>query len=230
MSVKLSVQFINYCNYTVRVIIDDIQIIVIEPHKTAQIEHPQINKITVSVCTNNMKLKNKGKYTLIIDAIYNFKDSTSCTVFSITYEKIRVNSIIYYARLFLTGNVPYTCTEEFSVAHKKQIKRNFLISKFLTFLFIQPFENFPALVILSTVISVAASHFYGWKYFLLLLCILYIFIIALVGIVNILINLIFNKNKIPDKTKEFFSYFESENIKKYYSNSDRIPFMGEIEI
>ena len=226
----MKINFLNCCRYAVSVTIDSDLSVEIQPYCTVSIPCEKSDALNISVKLNTNSQVAKGKYTLVLETKYIFTNISDNDTFSITREKIRVDSDVYYDRLFLSAKKATYFSESHSVSDNEKMKKAYNKSRLIKFLLISPIEE-PGMFIVLLILGIVLSCYWGWKLAVIYFPLAYIFILALQWFTASVFKQILNKGlKIDDETQMFFNYFENEHIMSYYFNPNRTPFLDDIEI
>lgn len=226
----MNINFLNCCRYAVSVAIGSGSPVEIQPHCTVSIPCEKSDTLNISVKLNTNSQVAKGKYTLVLETKYVFTNISDNDTFSITREKVRVGSDVYYDRLFLSAKKATYLSETHSVLDSEKMKKAYNKSRLIKFLLISPIEE-PGMFIVLLILGIVLSCYWGWKLAVIYFPLAYIFLLALQWLTASVFKQILNKGlKIDDETQMFFNCFENEHIMSYYFNPNRTPFLDDIEI
>ena len=224
----MNIEFFNNSNKTVLVSIASKSFTKIEPHNRIFMSCEETKFISVKVCEPSHI--EKGKYVLSIETKYCFDNLNENVIFTITREKIRVGADVYFERLFIIPDKDICFIEEFSVPDAEEMKKLFKKKRRKQILLIRPLEYFTGLVLISLVLFFFALKRIGLIYTILCYMCVYIFMVCLSCIVEWFWNAVFKKVfKAKSEKDKFYNYFDNSFIFNYYSNSNREPFIGEVE-
>ena len=227
----MKINFLNCCRYAVSVTIGSGLSVEIQPHSTVSIPCENSDMLNILVKLNTNSQVSKGNYTLVLETKYVFTNISDNDTFSITREKVRVGSDVYYDRLFLSAKKATYLSESHSVSDSEKMKKAYNKSRLIKFLLISPIEDMPSLFIVLLILGIVLSCYWGWKLAVIYFPLAYIFILALLCLTSSIFKQILNKGlKIDDETQMFFNCFENEHIMSYYFNPNRTPVLNEIEI
>lgn len=227
---SMTVYFANRCRHIIILNIDDYYPVSLQPFETKPIYLKDSDTITVLVKRNCKSTKKSSIYHLVIETKYLFSSVSDGIVFSITREKIRFSPIASYDRLFL-WSMNASCLSEFhKVVTEEEIKKKFNRTRLNDFIF-DSFMSSPGLIVILLLVGISLTFIWGWHIAVIYFPLALVFI----GSLNWLINKFWNTLgkvafKMEDEKEAFYSYFNDEFIKSYYSNGARTPYMGNVEI
>lgn len=227
----MNIKFLNNCSHTVIIKIQPETLIKIPPCRFVSVENNKSNKLMLSIRCDGTSYAKEGKYFLSLQSNYSFDNVNDGETFKITREKVCVGPEVYYERLFLIAEKSICLSESHFVIDSEKIKKSFNKSRIIRFLFISPLECLTGLFLALLAIGILLLFNLGWKIAIIYFPCSYSFLILINFLIEKILKLVFNKRlKIDDDKTELYGYLNSEQIMKYYSNPNRTPFMGEIEI
>lgn len=231
----MTLYFTNYSSRVICLNINGGEWFFLQPRQTmpiTQLDESTIKVVIKGDCESYVSksvLKSK-MYHLAIESEYILSNVNSGDMFSVTREKIQFSGNTFYDRLFLFAENITVISETNRVLGDEKIKRAFnkswLIYVFLT----GSLATLSGGFITLSFVGLVLLFFFGWKFFALYFVSLYVFLIAANWIIDKIWCAIGKKGfNMKDEKKEFYSYFEKEYITNYYSTSDRVPYMGDVE-
>lgn len=227
----MNINFLNYCSHTVIIKIQFETLIEIPPYRLVPVDINKSNSLMLYVRCDGTSYAKEGKYFLSIQTNYSFDNVKDGETFKITREKVRVDPEVYYERLFLIAEKSICLSESHFVIDSDKIKKKIKKSRLIKFLIISPLECLTGLFLALLAIGILLLCNWGWKIAVIYFPCAYGFLILINWLIEKILKLVFNKRlKIDDDKEELYCYLNSEQIMKYYSNPNRTPFMGEIEI
>lgn len=226
----MTVYFTNHCRHIVILIIDDGEPVFLQPFETKPIARNDSDVIKILAKRDCESIKKSSMYHLVIETEYLFSVVSEGAAFTINREKIRFSLMAYYDRLFLwTTNVKYV-SETYKILAEDKIKKTFDKSQLFEFIFDAVMAS-PGLIIVLLLVGISLTFIWGWRIAVVYFPLAFLFIGALNWLTDKLWNLIGEKAfKMEDEKMEFYRYFENDFIKNYYSDIERTPFMGKVEI
>lgn len=226
----MTVEFLNNCSQFVRVTVEGKRI-TIPPKHCVSIEGITKSNFTFTVQCETRSRFYKGKCVLNIETVYNCESINDDSTFVITREKSRIGSNVYFERLLVSLNHEECNLESCDIPDEIMIKRLFNKRKLFRFFFVDPLEYLCGLAVVLVIVGVILSYVFGWKCAVVYFPVSYLLLLTINWCIEKMCNVIFKKGfRMDDDKTEFYSFFENDFITNYYSNPNREPYMGEIEI
>lgn len=163
-------------------------------------------------------VKSHYKYCLLIETTYVIKNICDGMTFEITREKTEFRYGTLYDRFFINLSPEYIFDETNSIIGEKEIKNIYNHKRIKEILFTDPFVTNLSCVFWIPVISAILCRIFGWRYFILFACALWIFTVFINWVESKIVDTVFNKlfRKKSDK-REFYEFFTEKYISDYYS-------------
>lgn len=227
----MNITFINSCNHSIALKIDDTVSVCLQPRETTSVTRQDAETMKLTACRTSESVKIKSVYHLVIETEYVFFNVSANDTFYITREKIQFSPNASYDRLFVQPSIAATekISENHRISAEEQMKRIFAKEMRGDFIF-DTFLFSSTLIIFLTGIGIRLTSLFGWKVALVYFPLEILFVVALNLLIDKLWRGVSKKVfKVDDDKTEFYRYFENEFITDYYSNADRTPYMGHIE-
>ena len=223
------VEFLNNCSQYVNINING-KTMIVPPNTLIPMENIETPKLYFSIKCENSSRIYKGKYILNIETSYNLENLNEAITFTITREKTRVGSNVYFERLFVFANGKECIAESYNIPDETTIKKVFSKKRIVRFFLFDPLEYLTGLVVLLTFVGVLLTCILGWKCAVVYFPIAYLILLFINLCSEKFINTVFKKGFGAENVKtEFYSFFENGFVEKYYSDPNSEPFMGESE-
>lgn len=186
--------------------------------------------VEVSVRRNCESMKKSNMYHLIVETKFCLLNVLDGENFHITREKIRFSLNAFYDRLFLIPKNAIVLSENYKIVSEDKIKQVFNKSKKIHMFLTGPLSMLTSKYILILMAGIGLTFIWGWKFAAVFFPTAYL----IVFMMSWLIDKFWSKAekkffKFEDEKEEFYSYFEDNYIRNYYSNINRKPYMGKIE-
>ena len=225
------INFVNLCSQNVIVNIHSGECIKIPQKHTVRLQYKNSDEIKISVRCEKSSYVKKSKYNFVIKTTYIFQNEYDDIILEITREKVRVENYIYYDRLFLATDKYTLLPESYAVCEQEVLKKYFRNSQMLDAFILAPIFTGTKLFFALLLFGIVFTRYFGWKFAMFYFPISYLFVVIIGLVSEKFADLFFKKafNGVDDKA-EFYNFFENNFIKEYYSNPNRTPYHGEIEI
>lgn len=224
----MQITFYNECKYIVHLSIESQDIIQIQPHGMVVVNCEK-NDSVICINRNILSFKEKNKYILVLATKYKVTNIQDNDIFRITHEKVHIGLNVYYDKLFLNSETTRCTMEGNNVLGEDEIKKKFHKSRIKSRLSASFFEA-PASTIFFIILGIILGCEFGWNLAVIYFPAVCLWLIAFDVVIEKIIQLIFHKAfNMEDEKTEFYKFCKNEFITKYYSDSERTPFMEKIE-
>lgn len=226
----MTVYFTNRCRHIIILNIDNGKPVFLQPFETKPIARNDSDVIKVLAKRDCESTKKSSMYHLVIETEYLFSGVSDGAAFTITREKIRFSLKASYDRLFLWATNANYLSETHKILAEDKIKKAFDKSRLVDFIFDTVILS-PKLIIVFLLAGISLTFIWGWRIAVVYFPLAFLFIGALNWIIDKFWRVIGKKAfKMEDEKTEFYKYFGNDFIKSYYSDMNRTPFMGKVEI
>lgn len=226
----MTVYFTNRCRHIIVLNIDDGEPVFLQPFETKSIARNNTDIIKVLAKRDCESIKKSSMYHLVIETEYLFSDVSDGATFMVTREKIQFSLKASYDRLFLCATNANYLSETHKILTEDKIKKAFNRSLIIDFIFDTVILS-PKLIIVLLLAGISLTFIWGWRIAVLYFPLAFLFIGALNWLIDKFWRVIGKRAfKIEDEKTEFYKCFENDFIKNYYSDMNRTPFMGNVEI
>lgn len=215
--------FINNSSQTVDVLLNnDSKSRRILPYESIFWETADDNILKVILKQNKMSYfyitNSHHKYCLLIATTYVIKNICNGMKFEITREKTEFIYGVLYDRFFINPSSGMISNETYSIIGEMEIKKIYNHNRIKDILLTDPFVTNLSCVFWIPVISAILCWIFGWRYFILFACALWIFTVFINWVESKIVDTVFNKlfRKKSDK-REFYEFFTERYISDYYS-------------
>ena len=238
----MTIHFNNKSSHTAVLTVDDDEQMFLRPFETATVVRKDSDVIKTVVKCNGESAVSKEKfnsksivkttvYHLEIETEYFFSGISEGEIFTISHERIRFSRNAAYNRLFLFATNASYHSEAHKVISEKKIKKAFNKPRLMDIFIFDLLFASPGLSVVLLVVGISLTFIWGKRLAFVYFPIAYLFLVSFNWLIGRLVEVVFKRAfKVDDEKKEFYSYFGNEFIKNYYSNTERTPFVGEIEI
>lgn len=226
----MTVSFTNHCRYVILLDIDGGESITVCPFETRSVIRPSEKDMRVLVKRDRESKKESYMYHLILETEYLFTQVPDGAAFTVSREKIQFSLIATYDRLFINCDDAVAVSESHKVLSEEPMKKAFKKSRVTDFL-LESLLSSIGLIIVLLLVGISLTFIGGWK----IAAIYFPLAVLLLLLINWIIDKGTNKavNRLfqtEDETADFYHYFENDFIQSYYSDVNRVPYKGTIEI
>lgn len=215
----MKIIFNNHNRFPVTITVNDLPAITLQPSEIKSVEvYSDSLKVLLKHSYESYLPKGWSIYNLVINSEYTISNFAENEVFHINREKIGFDTNAVYDRLFIASLNSTVLSETHKVSSEEKMKKHFLKSLRLNRFVIAPIEQSTGLTVMLLIAGAIISYFIGIKFALIYFPAVYVFLVLLNWCIDKFVNSLLKS----DESKEtFYSYFESDFIKKYFENPNR---------
>lgn len=233
----MTIFFHNRCGREVMLSLDGMESFCLRPYEEIPVERNTFDDITVSVsyCGESHVTEHKFKgplYTLVIQTTYGFCNVADGEIFYITHEKIRVDPIIEYDRMFLRSA---SCLSDMDSVKshkvygedllKEKFKKDWRSSRRFELLIGPAFFTGIDMLVLGALTALLFGWKIGIKTAVIGFPVLYFLWIA----IEYLVDRVWKKATKENEIARFEEHFTSEFIQDYFTDPHRKAYDGKME-
>lgn len=227
----MNIIFKNNCRYAALISIESEKTIRIKPYDTVNISYEDKQELNFIVKQEAVSYKKNSKYILMIETRYKFGNVDNNELFTISREKTCVSGRIFYDKLFMKSENAICFAEYNNVLGAKEVRDMFNKSQIKYYLFLSPIEHLTGWVIIFAVLGIFVVHKTSMIFSIIYFVSCYLLVLIMDCIMRQIDNTIFEKSfEHMDEKTEFLYYLENKTVDEYFSDPNRKPFMGKVEI
>ncbi len=214
----------------VQLCVDNEMSFIIKPYEVKDVVFSIKKYINILLSpTENSKIKT-DKFYIVLKTNYTCSNICEDKEFIITREKICFAYNAFYERLFLSDNDGNCLLKLIAVKDEENLKKCFSKTRKLKLLLYGPFETFLLEPVFYIIIGVVLAFIWGWRIAVVYFPCVYLFLVLFNWFTQTIVEHFFKKTCKFDIKRDFYEYLDTEYIMKYYSNPNRTPFVGKVEI
>lgn len=226
----MNIRLINQCRYRIVLCMDDGGPVFLQPFETRDITRSDSDVLRISAKRDWPSTLEASVYHLVVETDYHFSNVRDGATFTIIREKIRFALNASYDRVFLLPARAYLLSETYRIVGEEEMKKAFRHSRRGDFIF-ESILNALGLLIVLGIAGLSLTLIWGWRIAVIYFPLAFLLIFALNLFASKFSNTVFRRLfQVKDEETEFERYFECDFIENYYSDPERTPFTGNVEI